>query len=247
LKLGAWSFVLATLLLSLTVVPSFGSDPNMVIGITEPFLDVTLSASVPGIITARKFKEGDAVKEGDTLIELDKRLEELEVQRRKVVLDARRKDFEATARLFQTTKGTSKEEMEKKESEYKLAQVEHTMAEEQLRRRVVIASLSGIVMEFPLDVGESCQALQPVARVVDVSRCYFVANVPARLAADLSLKKEVSLEIETGAGVEPVKGVVTFLSPVADAASGLVKVKILFENAAGKIRPGLAGRMRVNN
>src|SRR4051794_19327898 len=82
-------------------------------GITEPFLDVGLSASVPGIVAARKFKEGDLVKEGEVLIELDKRLEELETERRKLVRDQKRSDFESTRQLLTTTKGISKEDVEK--------------------------------------------------------------------------------------------------------------------------------------
>jgi RND family efflux transporter MFP subunit len=221
------------------------SDLGTAIGLTEPVLDVTLSASVPGIIAARRFKEGDFVKEGDAIVELDKRLEELELERRKLVLEARRIDYERTAKLVQTTKGTSKEELEKKEYDYKLAQVEHAMAAEQLRRRVVTAPLSGVVMQFPLELGESCQPYQPLARVVDARRCYLVANLEPRAAAALSPGKEVKLEIDTGATAEPVSGTVTFLSPVADAASGLIEVKVLFENAAGKIRPGLAGRLHL--
>jgi RND family efflux transporter MFP subunit len=235
----------AILGLSPLVPPSFASDPGVVIGITEPVLDVTLSASVPGIVTARKFKEGDFVKEGETIIELDKRLEELELERRKLVLEARRVDYEATARLFHTTKGTSKEELEKKEYDYKLAQVEHSMAAEQLRRRVVTAPLSGIVMPLPLEIGESCQPYQSLARVVDTRRCYFVANCEPRAAVGLKPGQEIKLEIDTGATVEPVSGTVTFLSPVADAASSLVEVKVLFDNPAGKIRPGLTGRLQL--
>src|SRR5438105_9297340 len=164
-------------------------------GITEPFLDVRLSASVPGIITARNFKEGDFVKEGDAIIELDKRLEELEVERRALVVDARRIDYEGTAKLFKTTKGTSKEELEKKESDYKLSMVEHAMAAEQLRRRVVRSPLAGTIVEFPLQAGESCQPYQSVARVVDTRRCYFVANIEAKTAATLKLEQKIQLEL----------------------------------------------------
>jgi RND family efflux transporter MFP subunit len=224
---------------------AISSEITFVTGITEPVFDVTLSAAVPGIITARKFKEGEFVKEGDVIVELDKRLEELEVERRKVVLEARRTDFEGTARLFQTTKGTSKDEMEKKESDYKLAVVEHAMALEQLRRRVVTAPISGIVMEFPLDIGESCQPYQPLARLVDTRRCYFVGNVEAQAAATLHTNKEVRLEIDTGATPEPVTGIITFVSPVADPASSLIGVKAIFPNPEGKIRPGVAGRLHL--
>src|SRR5260221_367039 len=175
-------FALLPLLL-LTTSGVFAGDLPAVIGITEPFLDVRLSASVPGIITARKFKEGEFVKEGDLIIELDKRLEELEVERRQLVVEARRVDYEGTAKLFKTTKGTSKEEMDKKESDYKLAVVEHLMAEEQLRRRVVKCPLAGTIVELPLQTGESCQPYQAVARVVDTRRSHFVANLDAKSAA----------------------------------------------------------------
>lgn len=216
-----------------------------IIGVVEPFLDVNVSAPVAGIVTTRKFKEGDFVKEGDAFIELDKKLEELEVDRRKVVMDTRRVDYEGTAKLFQTTKGTSKDELERKESDYKLAVVEHAMALETLHRRIVTAPLSGTIVELPRQVGESCQPFQSIARIVDTRRCYFVANVESAVAVTLKLEQKVGLEVEAGERVEPATGFITFLSPVADPASGLVKVKVLFENDSGKIRPGLAGRMQL--
>lgn len=233
----------AVLALLATGLRSPGKDVIAVPGITEPFLDVTLSASAPGVITTRRFKEGDFVKEGQIILELDKRLEELEVERRKLLVEIRRTDYEGTAKLFKTTKGTSREEMEKKESDYKLAVVEHSMAEEQLRRRQLLAPLSGTIVELNLETGESCQPNQPLARVVDTRRCYFVANLEAPVAVTLKGDQKVALEIETGGEIETVTGTVAFLSTVADPASGLIKLKVLFENPAGRIRPGLAGRL----
>ena len=235
--------VLLALLLSFASTSLQAADLRAVPGITEPILDVTLSASVPGIITARKFKEGEFVKEGETIIELDKRLEELDVERRRLVVEARRVDYEGTAKLFKTTKGTSKEELDKKESDYKLAMVENAMAVEQLRRRVLTAPLSGTLVDLPLQVGESCQPYQHLARMVDTRRCYLIANLEAAAAAPLKLEQKVDLEIDTGAGATSVAGTIVFLSPVADPASGLMKMKVLFENADQKLRPGLAGRL----
>jgi multidrug efflux pump subunit AcrA (membrane-fusion protein) len=53
----------------------------------------------------------------------------------------------------------------------------------------------------------------------------------------------VKLEIESGSSALSVEGRVDFVSPVVDPASGLLKVKVLFENREGKIRPGVAGVM----
>jgi multidrug resistance efflux pump len=148
-----------------------------VAGITEAFLDVTLGASVPGIIAVQKHREGDFVKEGEVIVELDKRIEELETARRKLVVDVKWTDFDGTQKLFKSTKGVSKEELDKKQMEYNVAVTEHEMAAEQLRRRFIPSPLSGTITEIFLDVGEACQPYQPIARVVDTRRCYLVANL----------------------------------------------------------------------
>jgi multidrug efflux pump subunit AcrA (membrane-fusion protein) len=42
-----------------------------------------------------------------------------------------------------------------------------------------------------------------------------------------------------------VSGRVTFVSPVVDAASSLVEVRVQFSNADRRIRPGVKARLRV--
>ena len=214
-----------------------------VAGITEPFLDVTVSSSVSGIIGKRHFQEGDFIQQGDTILELDKRLEELEETRRKLVADIRKSDFESTQVLFKTSKGVSKDELEKKEVEFKVAAVEHDLAKEQLRRRHLAAPLSGTITEYLIEVGEACEPYQPIVRVVDTRRCYFVSNIEARLGASLKLGQNIGVQIDSGASPVVVQGKIVYISPVVDPASGLLKVKVLFDNGDGKLRPGLAGKM----
>jgi RND family efflux transporter MFP subunit len=211
-------------------------------GITESFLEVTLSSSVAGLIANQTYKEGDFITNGAPVTELDRKLEELEVERRKLVADARKTDFEGTKKLFEKTKGTSKEELEKKEVEYRVSVVEYETAVEQLRKRYIIAPFAGHITQVMLRSGEACQPYQPVVRMVDTRQCFFVSNMEARLAASLKTNQLVKLEIETGAAPVKVDGRVSFLSPIADPASGLVKVKVLFAND-GRVRPGLAGNV----
>jgi len=212
-------------------------------GITEPVLDVTLSTPVPGIVSIRKFKEGDLIKEGEILLELDKRLEQLETERRRLVRDQKKTDYEGTARLYKSTGGVSKEELEKKEVEYRVAAVEHDMAAEGLRRRQLISPLTGTIAEIRLEVGEACEEYQPLARVVDTRRCYFITNIEEKHAAKLTVGQTAMLELDSGTGVIALQGKIDFVSPVVDPASGLQRIKVLFENADGRVQPGVAGRM----
>jgi len=214
-------------------------------GITEPVCDSVLSPAVPGLVSAWKFKEGDFVKENEVILELDNKLETLEVERRRLAMENRKLDWEALQTLFKKSSiSVKKEELDRAETEYKIAVVEHQMAVETLRRRSIIAPCSGYVAAITRDVGEACEEFQPVARVVDTRQCYFISNVEAKAAGGLKLGQSVTLEIETSTKPATISGQITFLSPVIDPASGLRRVKVLFDNADGNVNPGVAGKMR---
>ena len=240
MKKNSFGFMLA-----LVVVTSPALAEQTAAGITEPVCDAVLSPAVPGLVSAWKFKEGDFVKENEVILELDNKLETLEVERRKLAMENRKTDWEALQTLFKKSSiSVKREELDKAETEYKIAVVEHQMAAEQLRRRSIIAPCSGYVAAITRDVGEACEEYQPLVRVVDTRQCYFVSNVEAKTSGSLKLGQTVTLEIETSSKPATISGQVTFLSPVIDPASGLRRIKVLFENAEAKINPGVAGKMR---
>lgn len=231
---------LFALFASLVLCSASAAETKSMNGITEPFLDVELGTSVAGIIHGELFKEGDTVKKGDVIIELDKRLEELEVERRKAVMDQNKMTFESTRTLSQNTKSVSKEELAKKEAEYNVSVAEYGIAVETLAHRQIVAPFPGAITEIQLHPGAACAPYQSIVRLVDTTRCYFVGQIEGKSASGLRLDQPVKIEIEGGA---VVTGKISFISPVVDPASGLAKVKALFDNADGKIRPGLAAKL----
>ncbi len=235
---------LALLLLILDGGPLRAQTTAWVNGITESINDVTLSTPLAGIVGKRPFNEGDRVRPGQAAVELDKRLEELEVDRRKFAMDLKKNDLDSTRALFdKKALSISREEMDKKISEFNIASVELDLAKEQLRKRQIIAPFEGMIVDLPVKEGEACQALQPLVRIVDAKRCYFVANVEAKSGHSLKVGKNVKLQVEAGNETIPFPGTISFVSPVVDPASGLLKVKAMFENPEERIRPGVAGKM----
>jgi len=229
-----------TLFASFALFSAGGAEIKSVIGITEPFLDVELGASVAGIVHRQLFQEGDSVKKGDVIIELDKRLEELEVERRKAVMDQNKMTLDSTRMLSQNTKSVSKEELAKKEAEYNVSVAEYDIAVEQLAHRQIVAPFPGAITEIQLHPGAACAPYQSVVRLVDTTRFYFVGQVEGKAAPSLRLGEPVKIEVDGGA---VVAGKISFISPVVDPASGLAKIKAVFDNADGKIRPGLAAKL----
>lgn len=215
-------------------------------GITEAFLDATLSAPVAGILGKHFFKEGDAVEAGQVIVELDKRMEELEVARREAVLENSSEVLRRTEELAARTRSVAKEELDKHRAENRIAQAELDLAREQLRRRQVIAPFPGVIADlFNLDSGEGCQPQTPIARLVDTRRCWLVINLEARRAQALHVGQRLSLRLESEIGSRTVDAEVRFVSPVADPASGLVRVKAVFDNAEAKIPAGITATVRL--
>ena len=143
--------------------------------------------------------------------------------------------------LVEKTKSVSKEEADKKRMEYSVAAAEYAIAAEQLARRRILAPFEGTLCEISLHAGAACAPYQTLLRLVDTSRCYFVGHIHGRAASALRLDQPVKIEIEGGGS--RTTGTICFISPVVDPASGLARVKAVFENPGGKIRPGLAARM----
>lgn len=239
-------------------------------GVTEPFQDVVLSATVAGTVEKRLVKEGDTIKTGQTLVEMKKRQEELEVDRRKLIMLSKaeleaakvrvstlKTDLDSTRKLFESTKSVSKDDLAKKDLEYQLAVaevdklqmteerevIEYNMAVELRNDRVITSPLTGYVVELFRQVGEDCKAQEPLVRVVDTKQFYFVANVESKSGYGLKVGQQVQVEVEAGTSTLKVPGKISFVSPVVDAASGLIKVKVLCDNTDGKVKPGVAGTM----
>jgi RND family efflux transporter MFP subunit len=247
-----------------------GQEEVSISGVTEAIKDVTLSLSVAGTVSAIFVKEGSTVKRGQIILELDKKLEELEVARRKLIWESKtelvaakarvltmKSKLESTQKLFETTRSVSREELEEKELEHKLAvaekdqleieeqrqRIEYEMALETLKKRRLVSPISGIVIKLFLDKGESSEPEQPLVHVVDTSRCLLVSNMEEPLGRTLKKGQAVTMSIRTGSKSITKKGTVAFVSPIVDPASGLLEVKAAFSNQDGAVRPGVEGFM----
>lgn len=236
--------------------------------VTEPYRDATLSLPVTGRIEQLHVKPGDRVSRGERLVTLESTVEELEARRRKLIwqgkteleaaeIQARtyRKLLDSMRELYQATKSVSKEELDKMELEYGKAEaerkraviaeqrekLEYELARANLERKRLTAPFAGTVVDIKLQEGESVEANQPLIQLVDVSKGRLVCNIEERLGRDVREGQKLPVRIQAGAGHWEGKGRVIFVSPVTDAASGLVKVELEFNNKSGVIRPGVSG------
>ncbi|KAF0114254.1 MAG: secretion protein HlyD [Rhodospirillaceae bacterium] len=119
------------------------------------------------------------------------------------------------------------------------------MAREKHQQRRLLAPVAGVITELRAAVGQRAATGEPVARLVDPGRCFLVVNVDETFARRLKAGEALKVEIQVGEGWIEKDGRLEVVSPVADPASRLVRVKVAFDNLDGRIWPGVAGRIHL--
>ena len=213
-------------------------------GLVLPLKEVVVSAPVQARIERLAVKEGDRVKAGDTLAQLYSRIEELDTQRTKSALEKREFDFKGSKNLSADSI-ISQDEALKAKIELDLARLQHEQAIEVLAQRTIKAPLDGIVVEKHQEAGETVAASQPLFRLVDISRLYVQFYVRAEDASAIQLGDIIEVRCPVADAKRVFPGKVDFLDPRVDAASGLLRVKVLLDNADAALKPGLRATVSI--
>jgi len=242
------------------------------VGIVYPVRDLTLSVHVAAVVEQVPVAVGQRVAAGQLILRQDSRLQEAERERRRVILqdrseldstEQRRRLIEGLVRdanaLYERAGTVSRDEVTKLRLELESAtgrveqlrqakrreQVELDLAERELALRELRAPVAGVVTLVKVQGGEWAAPGEAIVRLVDETVCELRVNVSAAAARRLAPGAAVAVRLEDPAVPAPVSGRVTFVSPVVDAASSLVEVRVQFSNADRRIRPGVKARLRV--
>lgn len=241
-------------------------------GLIYPLHDITLSAGVSGLVMKRLVLPGQTVKTDQLLLQLDDRVQAIETERRRVIVEDQSELQAARERhrilsillkdsltVFEATGSISKEEILRLEAEQLASQGRLTQLIEQKKReqlefesserdrllRHITAPINGVVTKIIPQVGEWAKAGDPILHMVDTSVAVLRLAVPHALAKSLKPGAKQLIRLEPGSSVAEVTGQIRFVSPVADAASGLVQVEITFPNHGQRIKTGIKGTIEL--
>lgn len=216
--------------------------------------DATLTPRVSGLVETIHADAGRRVAAGDPLVELDRTLDELTLERLRAELEAARGELAEAERLRDETaplaeKGlvpTTEAESAQANVRIRAADVARLRAEirrqeERIDRHRVLAPFAGVVSRRHVEVGEWVENGDPVFDLVATETLRMDVQVPQE---HFGLIREgtpaiVRPEIRDGDGIEAE---VTERVPVSDPTARTFLVRIRVDNADGALAPGMSGR-----
>jgi RND family efflux transporter MFP subunit len=225
----------------------------------QPNEDVKLAAQVPGRVVAMRVAEGDSVRSGQEVAEIEAApLEDQDRQARAGLTQAKaasenaRLNLTRTERLFERGIAAGKEvedaraEAAKAEAGVEEAQAAVATADRQLGRTRVRSPISGQVVKRFVGVGEQVDGTpaQPLLEIANVDRVEVAAHVPA----DRLVRVREGLPVAVTSDAYPdrtFQGEVIAIAPAVDPATNAALVRIRVGNPERRLKVGMFVQARI--
>nr|WP_295786289.1 efflux RND transporter periplasmic adaptor subunit [Rhodoferax sp.] len=220
-------------------------------GTLSPLSQAIVKATVAGEVRKVLVREGQAVKQGEVLAELDTtdlrtRLDAAQAEqaerRAKLAIAERNRDANqallkqsfisqnAFDQLHSTYQGS--------EAAVRWSDAQVQLAKKALDDAVVRSPINGMVAKRMVNGGERVLPDAPMVTVVDLSRLELEATVPASDIASVSLGQTVRFKVD-GFGERQFDGKVERINPVAEAGSRAIKLFVAVPNGNDLLRGGM--------
>ncbi|MBK8131113.1 MAG: efflux RND transporter periplasmic adaptor subunit [bacterium] len=241
-------------------------------GRIDPVTQVKLSAEIPGRITKLAVKEGDVVKQGDFLVELDPEMYITALDATKSALKSAQasklkadSDYRRVSELV--SRGMSSQadmdamlaQSQLAEADLERAQAEERRARENMGKTRLSAPMSGTVSALNKEVGELTLGSQfqedVILIVADLSKMEVKANVDENDIVNVSLYDTARIEIDAFPDTT-FRGLVMEIAQSASNASGSgdfgaevsatnFEVSVVLIDTVPGVRPGMSSTVDI--
>lgn len=218
---------------------------------------VNIRARVTGYLVEKKFKDGQFVKKGDVLYQIDPRPFDFELQRIQAQYNLAKKELDRAHNL-RKSKAISQEEVDRRFQELQITEASLNNAKLQKSFTRVIAPVDGKISDSFVDVGNMVEENQTIlTRLVSTNPIHFrfdgsQSQLLKYLRLDLAGQRPSSDKAPNPIYIKLLdedkfyhEGKMSFLDNVVDTATGTIQATAIVNNDNGLIYPGLFGRARL--
>lgn len=226
-----------------TVAPRDLARAVTVTGTIEPVRSIGVNSLLAGTVLALHVQEGDRVRGGQLLAELDARETRAQFERAQAVLVNAQTVFERNQQLA-ANKIITDAEFEQSRSAYNVAKSDAELWRTRVEFSRITAPSAGIVTAKLVEAGSAVSPNQRVFDLADVSLLVVRVQVSELDVVYVQRGAEVDVVLDAYPA-SPVKGYVRRVFPSADAQSRLVPVEVALDRfpEGVRARPGFLARL----
>lgn len=208
-----------------------------VIGTAAAIEGVTVSADLPGTVDKIHFESGQAVHEGDILVELDIRQETAQLANIEAQRDLARIQYGRAAELSKAGV-ISKSDYDNSASQQKATEAQVNEVKSSIARKTIRAPFTGILGLRQISLGQYLAAGQSIVSLQSVNPIYVNFGVPQQDTPKMTIGHSVRVTNQDLPGIG-FSGKITALDSVINEQTRNIQIQATLANPGGKLRPGM--------
>jgi RND family efflux transporter MFP subunit len=211
------------------------------VGSAQAKRSVTIFASVSDEITSLNFVPGQGVKKDDVLLELDSRLQEVNMQRARIGLESAQKNLDRVSSSFKKGAVTERE-VDSVKTIFKLANINLLETKKNIEDRLIRAPFDGIVGLTDVEAGDRITPQTKITTLDDRTTLFINFVAPELAVSYLTEKPMVQLQPWTDRlTLLPAK--ITEIDSRVSLQDRTIRVRALLDNQNDQYRPGMSFRV----
>ncbi|PAT38034.1 efflux RND transporter periplasmic adaptor subunit [Vandammella animalimorsus] len=202
-----------------------------------------LRPQASGRVRAIHFREGQPVRKGQLLLQLDDRLERAHWQQAQAELELARANHGRSRELVQ--RGfISRAALEESAAKLQIAQARRDLAQAQLERLRIQAPFDAVAGLADVHVGDYVREGEVVLQLQDLDVLLVDFRLPERVAAQLAVGQAVQLRFDALPGVQR-QATVQAIDPLVDAQERALALRARLPNPDRQLRPGMSAQVEL--
>ena len=216
-------------------------DDAEAVGSLRSRRSVVLRPEISGRITQLNFSDGQRVRKGQLLVQLDDQLPRAQVQQSRAELSIARANHKRNQELV--AQGfISQRSVDESAANLEVAEAKLALAEATAQRLRIVAPFDGVAGIRGVNVGDYLKDGADIVNVEDLDAVYVDFRLPERLQNKVKTGQTARVAFDALPGVQ-YSAVVLAINPQIDADGRSLAVRGCIDNRRLQLRPGMFARV----
>jgi len=216
-------------------------DDTQAVGSLRSRQGVVLRPEISGRITQLNFRDGDRVKAGQLLVQLDDRLPMAQVQQALAELSIAEANHKRNQDLV-AQNFISRRTVDESAAALQVAEAKLALARATAARLKILAPFDGLAGIRLVNVGDYLKDGADIVNIEDIEAIYVDYRLPERFQSKVRRGQLATVELDALPG-RKFKAVLQAIDPLIDANGRSVGVRACIDNRRLQLRPGMFARV----
>ena len=217
------------------------TDDAQAVGSLRSRQGVVLRPEVSGRVTQLNFRDGERVRRGQLLVQLDDQLPLAQVKQSQAELSIAQANHKRNQELL-AQNFVSQRSLDESAANLEVAQAKLALAQATAARLKIVAPFDGIAGIRNVNVGDYLKDGTDIVNLEDIDTVYVDYRLPERFQTRVSKGQRAKVELDALPG-RTFEAVVQAVDPLIDANGRSIGVRGTIDNRQLVLRPGMFARV----